>query len=82
MAAAHSAENIAHRLFTMAEIRRMVEAGIIAENENIELIDGELISKSSKGNQHEIIKAALVHFLAIRSRRAVGDRGGGIVVAV
>jgi Uma2 family endonuclease len=43
----------------VAEIRRMVEAGIIAEDENFELIEGELVAKAPKGNQHEVIKAAL-----------------------
>ena len=54
-----AAEGLARRSFTVAEIRRMVEAGIIAEDENFELIDGELVPMSPKGNQHEVIKAAL-----------------------
>lgn len=42
----------------------MVEAGIIAEDENFELIDGELVAMSPKGNQHEVIKSALLRILA------------------
>lgn len=42
----------------------MVEAGIIAEDENFELIDGELVPMSPKGNQHEVIKAALIRVFA------------------
>ncbi len=57
--ATRAAEGFSRRSFTVAEIRRMVDAGIIAENENIELIDGEIVAMSPKGNRHEVIKAAL-----------------------
>lgn len=59
VAVTRAAEGLPRRAFTVAEIRRMVEAGIIAEDENFELIDGELVPMSPKGNQHEVIKAAL-----------------------
>jgi hypothetical protein len=35
-----AAEGLPRSSFTVAEIRRIVEAGIIAEDENFELIDG------------------------------------------
>ena len=54
-----AADGLPRRSFTVAEIRRMVEAGIIAEDENFELIEGELVPISPKGNQHEVVKAAL-----------------------
>lgn len=54
-----AAEGLPRRSFTVAEIRAMVEAGIIAEDENFELIEGEVVPMSPKGNQHEVIKAAL-----------------------
>jgi Uma2 family endonuclease len=62
--ATRAAEGFPRRSFTVAEIRRMVEAGIIAEDENFELIEGELVPMSPKGNQHEVIKAALIRVLA------------------
>lgn len=62
--ATRAAEGLDRRSFTIADIRRMVDAGIIAENENIELIDGELVPMSPKGNQHEVIKGALTRVLA------------------
>lgn len=62
--ATRAAEGFPRRSFTVAEIRRMVEAGIIAEDENFELIEGELVPMSPKGNQHEVIKAALNEYLA------------------
>ncbi|MFI0843303.1 Uma2 family endonuclease [Mesorhizobium sp. IMUNJ 23232] len=64
--ATRAAEGFPRRSFTVAEIRRMVEAGIIAEDENFELIDGEVVPMSPKGNQHEVIKAALTEVLAAR----------------
>ena len=62
--ATRAAEGFPRRSFTVAEIRRMVEAGIIAEDENFELIEGELVPTSPKGNQHEVVKAALIRVFA------------------
>lgn len=62
--ATRAAEGLPRRSFTVAEIRRMVETGIIAEDENFELIEGELVPMSPKGNQHEVIKAALNRIFA------------------
>lgn len=67
--ATRAAEGLPRRSFTVAEIRRMVEAGIIAEDENFELIEGELVPLSAKGNQHEIIKAALNQIFAKRAAK-------------
>ena len=65
--ATRAAEGFPRRSFTVAEIRRMVEAGIIAEDENFELIEGELVVQSPKRNQHEIVKSALSHLFAGRT---------------
>lgn len=64
-----AAEGLPRRSFTVAEIRRMVEAGIIAEDENFELIEGELVPMSPKGNQHEVIKAALTEIVTVHKPR-------------
>lgn len=40
------------RHFTADEVSRMVQAGIIAEDEPVELIDGELIVVSPQGPRH------------------------------
>lgn len=65
--ATRAAEGFPRRSFTVAEIRAMVDAGIIAEDENFELIDGEVVPMSPKGNQHEVVKAALNRLLARQS---------------
>jgi Uma2 family endonuclease len=38
----------------------MVAAGVMDEDERVELIGGELVPMSPKGNHHEIVKAALL----------------------
>jgi Uma2 family endonuclease len=62
--ATRAAEGFPRRSFTVAEIRRMVVEGIIAEDENFELIEGEVVPMASKGNQHEVIKSGLNRILA------------------
>jgi Uma2 family endonuclease len=47
------------RVFTVEDVRRMVEIGVIAENERIELIGGDLFVMAAKGYAHEIVKKAL-----------------------
>ena len=67
--ATRAAEGLPRRSFTVVEIRRMVETGIIPEDENFELIDGEVVPMASKGNQHEVIKAALNEVFATGKAR-------------
>lgn len=54
-----AAEGLPRRPFTVAELERMVEAGILAEDERIELIGGEVVPMSPKGNHHEVLKTNL-----------------------
>jgi Uma2 family endonuclease len=54
-----AAEGLARRAFTIADLERMVEAGIIDEDERLELLGGEIVPMSPKGSHHELIKSAL-----------------------
>ena len=54
----------ARRAFSVADVERMVELGIIHHDERIELVDGELLRMSPKGNRHEILKVALLEYWA------------------
>ena len=54
-----AAEGLPRRRFTVAELERMTEAGILEEDERIELIGGEIVPMSPKGHHHEILKMAL-----------------------
>jgi Uma2 family endonuclease len=54
------------RPFTVAEIEQMTIAGILHEDERIELIGGEIVPMSPKGNYHEVTKTALNLYWARR----------------
>ena len=55
-----AAEGLPRRRFTVAEVEAMVAAGVMEEDERIELIGGELVPMSPKGSQHEVVKRALL----------------------
>ena len=55
-----AAEGLPRRRFTVAEVEAMVAAGVMEEDERVELIGGELVPMSPKGNQHEVVKTALL----------------------
>jgi Uma2 family endonuclease len=52
-------EGLVRRRFTVAEVESMVAAGILGEDERLELIGGELIPMSPKGMRHENIRTEL-----------------------
>ena len=55
-----AAEGLPRRRFTMAEVEAMVAAGVMEEDERVELIGGELVPMSPKGNRHEVVKTKLI----------------------
>jgi Uma2 family endonuclease len=61
-----AAEGLPRRRFTVAELEAMVEAGILDEDERIELIGGEVVPMPPKGNRHEMLKIALTTYWAKR----------------
>src|SRR3984893_8722780 len=65
-----AAEALPRRRFTVAEVEAMVAAGVMEEDERVELIGGELVPMSPKGNHHEVVKTAL---LARWYRASPGD---------
>jgi len=54
-----AAEGLDRRAFTVDEVLRMQEAGIISEDENFELIEGEIVPMQAKTHVHELLKSAL-----------------------
>ena len=54
-----AAEGFARRAFTVAEVERMLEAGIIDRDENFELIEGEIVPMAAKNHVHERVKSTL-----------------------
>jgi Uma2 family endonuclease len=62
----NAAEGMVGRAFTIAELEEMTAAGVLLEDERIELIGGEIVPMSPKGNQHEVTKTALTHYWSAR----------------
>ncbi len=60
---ARAAEHLPRRSFTVDDLDRMVEAGVIAHDDRIELIGGDLIPMAAKGNHHEVMKSAINRYL-------------------
>ncbi len=54
-----AADGLPRRAFSVAEVRRMIDAGVIGEDERFELIEGEFVMMAAKGYAHELIKNAL-----------------------
>jgi hypothetical protein len=57
------------RRFTITEYEQMVETGILAQDERVELIDGEIVEMSPIGDSHAAFLTNLVHLLV----HAVGN---------
>jgi Uma2 family endonuclease len=70
-----AAEGFPRRAFTVEDIGRMIDAGIIGEDEKFELVEGEIVMAASKGLVHERIKSALT---AAVSRALPDDAAIGV----
>jgi Uma2 family endonuclease len=64
------AVEVARRRFTLEEYQRMGEAGILREDDRVELIDGEIVEMTPIGSRH----AACVNRLNQVLQRALGER--------
>lgn len=60
----------ARRLFTIEEYERMVETGILSQDDRVELIEGEIVEMSPIGDAHAAFVANLNHLLV----NGFGDR--------
>ena len=54
-----AAEGFPRRAFSVEDISRMIEAGVVREDEKFELVEGEIVVTAAKGVAHERIKSAL-----------------------
>ncbi|MBC7104848.1 MAG: Uma2 family endonuclease [Firmicutes bacterium] len=61
---------LARRRFTVEDYRRMGEAGILSEDDRVELIEGEIVEMTPVGSRH----AGCVDRLVRLFFRTVGDR--------
>lgn len=65
---------VSTRRFTVEEYQRMGEAGILGEDDRVELIDGRIVEMTPIGERHAASVRRLTNLLAERSRgRAIVD---------
>ena len=58
-----AAEGVPRLRWTLEEFERLVDAGILDEDDRVELIGGELVPMSPKGNRHENVRSELMNWL-------------------
>lgn len=68
-APASLAEGLPRRRFSVADVVRMVEVGLIGEDERLEILDGEIVPMSPKGSRHESLKGAINRLWGARCPR-------------
>lgn len=66
---------IARKQFTVSEYYRMAEAGIISEDDRVELIQGEVIKMSPTCSLHAACVDRLMEFFVQQSKGAYNVRG-------
>lgn len=59
-----AADGLPRRAFTVADVERMVDCGLIDPDERLEIVDGEILPMSPKGPLHETLKQHLNIHLA------------------
>jgi Uma2 family endonuclease len=60
------ADGLPRRAFTVDEVARMVDAGILREPEPFELIGGELVAMAAKDRRHEVLRTELALYWGVR----------------
>jgi Uma2 family endonuclease len=58
-----AAEGVPRFRWSLPEFERLGELGILTEEDRIELIEGELVPMSPKGNRHEVVRGAILNWL-------------------
>ncbi len=71
MASVHEAPSVRRHRWTVADYHRLAEAGILGEDDRVELIEGELYEMAPIGSRH----AGAVSYLNRILQQAAGNRG-------
>jgi Uma2 family endonuclease len=79
-----AAEGVPRLRWTLEEFERLTELGVFTEDDRIELIGGELVPMSPKGNRHEVLRDELMNWMierlpgqGLRLSIEIGWRPGG-----
>jgi Uma2 family endonuclease len=64
------ADGFPRRAFTVEEVRRMMDAGVIGEDERLELAEGDFVVMGAKEYAHELVRSTLTVAVA----RSLPDR--------
>ncbi|MFM9939980.1 MAG: Uma2 family endonuclease [Hyphomicrobiaceae bacterium] len=65
------AEGLPRWCWTVDDLDRMVEVGLLDEADRVELVEGEIVPMSPKGNRHELVRDELHNLLEQRLARTV-----------
>lgn len=57
------AEGLPRWRWTLAEFDKMIDNGLLTEDDRVELIEGELVPMAAKGNRHELIKTIVINWM-------------------
>lgn len=83
-ATTQAAEGVPRLRWTLEEFERLTELGVLARDDRIELIGGELVPMSPKGRRHEVVRDELMNWLIedlptdrLRLSSEIGWRPGG-----
>jgi Uma2 family endonuclease len=59
VAVTRAADGLPRRAFTVEDVRRMIDVGVLSDDERVELIEGDFVMMAAKGYAHDLIKNAL-----------------------
>ncbi|MGH7754219.1 MAG: Uma2 family endonuclease [Gemmatimonadales bacterium] len=60
------ADGVPRMRWTLAEFERLIEVGILAEDDRIELIQGELVPMAPEGSRHELVRDEIMNWMMER----------------
>jgi Uma2 family endonuclease len=65
-ATTQAAEGLPRWRWTVAEFDRLIELGVLGEDDRVELVGGELVPMQSKGGRHELVKTKVLNWMMRR----------------
>jgi Uma2 family endonuclease len=65
------ADGVPRMRWTLAEFERLIEVGILTEDDRVELIQGELVPMAPKGNRHELVRDEIMNWMMDRKPRTL-----------